>query len=169
MAAKRDAALSAELTWRRRLGMALDAARGACSWVTACSASWQCTGLCRVSVECWMAAGGSLSCLPTPHPRPAPAGMVYLHTRTPPIIHRDLKSPNLVRRLGRKGGGLCGRRMFGSCPALPVQPRATPTASAPCPFHPTPQLVDDSYHCKVSGACPSSTCGSQSCRAPTLP
>ncbi|KAL4430022.1 hypothetical protein ABPG77_004392 [Micractinium sp. CCAP 211/92] len=50
MAAKRDAALSAELTWRRRLGMALDAARG----------------------------------------------MVYLHTRSPPIIHRDLKSPNLL-------------------------------------------------------------------------
>lgn len=41
---------AAELTWRRRLSMALDAA----------------------------------------------TGMLHLHARTPPIIHRDLKSPNLL-------------------------------------------------------------------------
>jgi hypothetical protein len=28
------------------------------------------------------------------------AGMLYLHTRSPPLIHRDLKSPNLLVSLG---------------------------------------------------------------------
>jgi len=51
------------LTWRRRLNMALDAAKG----------------------------------------------MLYLHSRKPPIIHRDLKSPNLVRGCGWVGR-LPGRR-----------------------------------------------------------
>ncbi|KAL4517811.1 hypothetical protein Ndes2437B_g03932 [Nannochloris sp. 'desiccata'] len=45
-----DSAVAAELTWRRRLAMAADAA----------------------------------------------AGMLHLHTRAPPILHRDLKSPNLL-------------------------------------------------------------------------
>ncbi|KAL4443337.1 hypothetical protein ABPG75_011074 [Micractinium tetrahymenae] len=50
MQAREDADLARELTWQRRLSMALNAA----------------------------------------------LGMLYLHTRSPPIIHRDLKSPNLL-------------------------------------------------------------------------
>ncbi len=38
-------------------------------------------------------------CIPTPDP----PGMLYLHTRSPPIIHRDLKSPNLVGSKGSDG------------------------------------------------------------------
>lgn len=49
-AARRNPAAARELTWPRRLSMALNAA----------------------------------------------LGMLYLHTRSPPIIHRDLKSPNLL-------------------------------------------------------------------------
>ena len=48
--ARTTPAVAAELTWPRRLRMALDAA----------------------------------------------AGMLYLHARSPPLIHRDLKSPNLL-------------------------------------------------------------------------
>ncbi|EFN51103.1 hypothetical protein CHLNCDRAFT_14990, partial [Chlorella variabilis] len=48
--ARQSARLAAELTWRRRLAMALDAA----------------------------------------------LGMLYLHNRPAPIVHRDLKSPNLL-------------------------------------------------------------------------
>ena len=47
---KAGAAAAAELTWRRRLGLALDAA----------------------------------------------AGMLHLHEQAPPVLHRDLKSPNLL-------------------------------------------------------------------------
>lgn len=46
----RRPAATAELTWHRRLGMALDAARG----------------------------------------------LLYLHTLQPPVVHRDVKSPNLL-------------------------------------------------------------------------
>lgn len=33
---------------------------------------------------------------PVPRPLPPTTGMHYLHTRRPPIIHGDLRSPNLL-------------------------------------------------------------------------
>ncbi|KAL4430024.1 hypothetical protein ABPG77_004394 [Micractinium sp. CCAP 211/92] len=101
MAAKRDTALSAELTWRRRLSMALDAARG----------------------------------------------MLYLHARSPPIIHRDLKSPNLLvddsyhckvsdfnlsrfveENLGTKSSSMAGLNPRWLAPEVMKGGRATPAA-----------------------------------------
>ena len=72
-AGKRDAAAAAELTWPRRLGMALEAA----------------------------------------------TGMHHLHSQSPPIIHRDLKSPNLLVDAHwhvkvRGGGAGLGRRQAGA-------------------------------------------------------
>lgn len=78
--------------------------------------------------------------------------MVYLHTRMPPIIHRDLKSPNLVRWLNGAGkvpvAVGCVAAAQPSCVAV-----SSSHCAGPSPFHPTPQLVDDNYHCKVTGVC----------------
>ncbi|PRW61504.1 Serine threonine- kinase CTR1 [Chlorella sorokiniana] len=65
--ARQDASLAAELTWSRRLTVALQTA----------------------------------------------LGMLYLHSRSPPLVHRDLKSPNLLLDEGftvKVTGGCLGRR-----------------------------------------------------------
>ncbi len=49
---------------------------------------------CDVAGMTWHA--GVLSAV-LPAAPPIPAGMLYLHSRNPPIAHRDLKSANLVR------------------------------------------------------------------------
>lgn len=83
--ARSDPAAATELTWHRRLSIALDAAKGmlvSLEWRQRLAA---CSG--------WLLDTGSLADLLCP-----PITLQYLHTRTPPIVHRDLvSSPAAVR------------------------------------------------------------------------
>ena len=82
--------LAAQLDWPRRLNMALDAAKGGlqgscrCLHLAVVPAAVLFSSLLLVKLPDWFAK------------RSAYAGMLYLHSCAPPIIHRDLKSANLL-------------------------------------------------------------------------
>ena len=124
-------AFAAQLDWQRRLGMALDAAKGEgdgggrpWAWVASgapgrgTSGAGACgqgrraavvgrpqarsgnpfpsVGAQRPPTAPPAPAGPAHSHTPTPSFPPPLAGMNYLHSSDPPVIHRDLKSPNLL-------------------------------------------------------------------------
>lgn len=75
--------------------MALDAAKGGLV-----SRGWKASCTCTLGVRSVRKQSGPtqerLLCLLSKSAQPLPAGMLYLHTRSPAIYHRDLKSANLL-------------------------------------------------------------------------
>ena len=107
-AANSPMVLAPQLDWTRRLGMALDAAKVSTmilTWSYAHANSYSLAFCPPWDRTCMLEVHDSDLTMPTPqilHAPPSfgtpliPQGLFQLHSHRPVILHRDLKSPNLL-------------------------------------------------------------------------
>lgn len=84
----RDPALAAELTWQRRLAMVRRHVRPS---MRAPPGAWPTLAACDIRAP-------RHRCRPCPWVQACDAarGLLYLHVSSPPVVHKDVKSPNVL-------------------------------------------------------------------------
>ena len=128
--------LAAQLDWPRRLNMALDAAKGG---LQVAPGELQMPRVCLWFCCCLVASAMLPDWLVRFVTRSTCAGMLYLHSCAPPIIHRDLKSANLLVDKHWRVRTASNAPCLPGCPVMACGPDVLPSALYFSPSaHPPP-------------------------------